>query len=115
MGDKTNRAHDAWPTSSTAAMSSSARRTRWWSSCNALADDLNVGHLMLLMQFGNMGKELTQYNTKMFAEKVMPQLQDPLLRMGGPLVAEADGAGGARRAARLPAEAGGRITGAPAA
>jgi alkanesulfonate monooxygenase SsuD/methylene tetrahydromethanopterin reductase-like flavin-dependent oxidoreductase (luciferase family) len=42
---------------------------------NALADDLNVGHLMLLMQFGNMGKELTQYNTKIFAEKVMPRLK----------------------------------------
>jgi alkanesulfonate monooxygenase SsuD/methylene tetrahydromethanopterin reductase-like flavin-dependent oxidoreductase (luciferase family) len=42
---------------------------------NALADDLNVGHLMLLMQFGNMGKELTQYNTKIFAETVMPRLK----------------------------------------
>ena len=42
---------------------------------NALADDLNVGHLMLLMQFGNMGKELTQYNTRIFAEKVMPRLK----------------------------------------
>ncbi|WP_431272532.1 LLM class flavin-dependent oxidoreductase [Dankookia sp. P2] len=42
---------------------------------NALADDLNVGHLMLLMQFGNMGKQLTQYNTRIFAEKVMPRLK----------------------------------------
>jgi alkanesulfonate monooxygenase SsuD/methylene tetrahydromethanopterin reductase-like flavin-dependent oxidoreductase (luciferase family) len=42
---------------------------------NTLADDLNVGHLMVLMQFGNMGKELTQYNTKLFAEKVMPRLK----------------------------------------
>jgi hypothetical protein len=38
--------------------------------------DLNVGHLMLLMQFGNMGKELAMYNTRLFAEKVMPQLSD---------------------------------------
>jgi alkanesulfonate monooxygenase SsuD/methylene tetrahydromethanopterin reductase-like flavin-dependent oxidoreductase (luciferase family) len=41
----------------------------------ALATDLNVGHLMLLMQFGNMGKELTQYNTRIFAEQVMPKLR----------------------------------------
>ena len=37
---------------------------------------MNVGHLMLLLQFGNMSKQLTQYNTKLFAEKVMPQLKD---------------------------------------
>jgi alkanesulfonate monooxygenase SsuD/methylene tetrahydromethanopterin reductase-like flavin-dependent oxidoreductase (luciferase family) len=41
-----------------------------------VATDLNVGHLMLLMQFGNMGKDLAQYNTRLFAEKVMPQLTD---------------------------------------
>ena len=41
-----------------------------------VATDLNVGHLMLLMQFGNMGKELAMYNTRLFAEKVMPQLSD---------------------------------------
>jgi len=41
-----------------------------------VAADLNVGHLMLLMQFGNMGKDLAKYNTKLFAEKVMPQLSD---------------------------------------
>jgi alkanesulfonate monooxygenase SsuD/methylene tetrahydromethanopterin reductase-like flavin-dependent oxidoreductase (luciferase family) len=39
-----------------------------------VAKDLNVGHLMLLLQFGNMGKDLAAYNTKLFAEKVMPQL-----------------------------------------
>ena len=38
--------------------------------------NLNVGHLMLLCQFGNMGKDLAKYNTKLFAEKVMPQLTD---------------------------------------
>jgi alkanesulfonate monooxygenase SsuD/methylene tetrahydromethanopterin reductase-like flavin-dependent oxidoreductase (luciferase family) len=41
-----------------------------------VAADLNVGHLMLLMQFGNMGKDLAKYNTQLFAEKVMPQMTD---------------------------------------
>jgi alkanesulfonate monooxygenase SsuD/methylene tetrahydromethanopterin reductase-like flavin-dependent oxidoreductase (luciferase family) len=41
-----------------------------------VATDLNVGHLMLLLQFGNMGKELAGYNTRLFAERVMPQLGD---------------------------------------
>src|SRR6266566_2083780 len=41
-----------------------------------VASNLNVGHLMLLMQFGNMGKDLAMHNTKLFAEKVMPQLTD---------------------------------------
>jgi alkanesulfonate monooxygenase SsuD/methylene tetrahydromethanopterin reductase-like flavin-dependent oxidoreductase (luciferase family) len=40
-----------------------------------VATDLNVGHLMLLLQFGNMGKDLAKYNTKLFAEKVMPRLK----------------------------------------
>jgi len=40
-----------------------------------VATELNVAHLMLLLQFGNMGKDLAKYNTKMFAEKVMPRLQ----------------------------------------
>jgi len=44
-----------------------------------VATELNVGHLMLLLQFGNMGKELAKYNTKLFAEKVMPKLQ-PLFK-----------------------------------
>jgi alkanesulfonate monooxygenase SsuD/methylene tetrahydromethanopterin reductase-like flavin-dependent oxidoreductase (luciferase family) len=39
-----------------------------------LATNLHVGNLMLLMQFGNMSKELTKYNTKLFAERVMPKL-----------------------------------------
>jgi alkanesulfonate monooxygenase SsuD/methylene tetrahydromethanopterin reductase-like flavin-dependent oxidoreductase (luciferase family) len=38
--------------------------------------NLNVGHLMLLLQFGNMGGDLTRYNTKLFAEKVLPQIKD---------------------------------------
>ena len=30
---------------------------------------------MLLMQFGNLSSELTKYNTRLFAEKVMPKLK----------------------------------------
>ncbi len=41
-----------------------------------VATDLNVGHLMLLLQFGNMSKGLAQYNTQLFAKEVMPQLGD---------------------------------------
>ncbi len=40
-----------------------------------VAVNMNVGHLMLLMQYGNMSKELCKYNTKLFAEKVMPKLK----------------------------------------
>ena len=40
-----------------------------------VATELNVAHLMLLLQFGNMGKDLAKYNTKLFAEKVMPRLK----------------------------------------
>uniref|UniRef100_UPI00195757E3 hypothetical protein n=1 Tax=Crenalkalicoccus roseus TaxID=1485588 RepID=UPI00195757E3 len=40
-----------------------------------LATELHVGHLMLLMQFGDMDKKLTQYNTRLFAERVMPRLR----------------------------------------
>ena len=40
-----------------------------------VAINLNVGNLMLLLQFGNMSKELTRYNTRLFAEKVMPKLK----------------------------------------
>ncbi|HTW69160.1 MAG TPA: hypothetical protein VME47_04660, partial [Acetobacteraceae bacterium] len=32
-------------------------------------------NLMLLLQFGNMNKELTRYNTRLFAEQVMPVLK----------------------------------------
>ena len=40
-----------------------------------VAPDLNGGHLMMLVQFGSLGKELAQYNTKLFAEKVMPRVR----------------------------------------
>jgi hypothetical protein len=43
-----------------------------------VATKLNVGHLMLLLQFGNMSKDLAKYNTGLFAERVMPQLHDVL-------------------------------------
>jgi alkanesulfonate monooxygenase SsuD/methylene tetrahydromethanopterin reductase-like flavin-dependent oxidoreductase (luciferase family) len=41
-----------------------------------LAKSLRIGHLMMLLQFGNMSKELTMKNTRLFAEKVMPNLRD---------------------------------------
>ena len=37
---------------------------------------LNVGNLMLLLQFGNMSHELTKHNTRLYAEQVLPQLSD---------------------------------------
>jgi len=40
-----------------------------------VATELNVGHLMLLLQFGNMGKDATNENSRLFAEKVAPQLK----------------------------------------
>jgi alkanesulfonate monooxygenase SsuD/methylene tetrahydromethanopterin reductase-like flavin-dependent oxidoreductase (luciferase family) len=40
-----------------------------------VATNLNVGHLMLLLQFGNMNRQLTQYNTELFAKRVLPQLE----------------------------------------
>jgi hypothetical protein len=30
----------------------------------------------MLLQFGNMSKDLANYNTQLFVEKVMPQLKD---------------------------------------
>ncbi len=39
-----------------------------------VALDLNVGQLMLLLQFGNMSRQLTMHNTELFAKRVMPQL-----------------------------------------
>jgi alkanesulfonate monooxygenase SsuD/methylene tetrahydromethanopterin reductase-like flavin-dependent oxidoreductase (luciferase family) len=40
-----------------------------------LATTLNVGQLMLMMQFGNLSSDATKYNTRLFAEKVMPKLK----------------------------------------
>jgi len=39
-----------------------------------VATTLNVGQMMLLLQFGNMSKELTLYNTELFARRVSPQI-----------------------------------------
>ena len=41
-----------------------------------LAVDLNIGHLMLLLQFGNMDRDTCRYNTELFAKEVAPQLRD---------------------------------------
>ena len=40
-----------------------------------VALELNVGQLMLLLQFGNMSKDLTLFNTELFAKQVKPQLE----------------------------------------
>ena len=40
-----------------------------------VAKSLNVGQLMLLLQYGNMNKELAFYNTELFVKRVMPQLR----------------------------------------
>ena len=45
-------------------------------SAGEVAKNLNVGHLMMLLRFGNMGKNLAKYNTQLFAEKVMPKVKD---------------------------------------
>src|SRR5436305_14766410 len=47
------------------------------------AKNLNVGHLMTLLQFGNMSKDVANYNTQRFAEKVMPQLKDVFAEWDG--------------------------------
>lgn len=41
-----------------------------------IAKEFNIGNLMMLLQFGNMSKDLAQYNTELFAKQVMPQLKD---------------------------------------
>jgi alkanesulfonate monooxygenase SsuD/methylene tetrahydromethanopterin reductase-like flavin-dependent oxidoreductase (luciferase family) len=43
---------------------------------NDLIDTLNIGHLMLLLHFGNMPKETTLYNTTRFAKEVIPRLKN---------------------------------------
>ena len=43
---------------------------------NDMADRMNVGHLMLLLQFGDMGREKVFNNTERFANEVMPKLRD---------------------------------------
>ena len=40
-----------------------------------VAVDMNVGQMMLLMQFGDMSKQVAMHNTELFAKRVMPQVQ----------------------------------------
>jgi alkanesulfonate monooxygenase SsuD/methylene tetrahydromethanopterin reductase-like flavin-dependent oxidoreductase (luciferase family) len=40
-----------------------------------VALSLNVGQLMLLLQFGNMSRDLALFNTELFAKQVKPQLE----------------------------------------
>ena len=53
-----------------------ASKTRPVDKIREAAIDLNVGNLLMLLHFGNMSRDLTNYNTRLFAEKVMPQLTD---------------------------------------
>jgi alkanesulfonate monooxygenase SsuD/methylene tetrahydromethanopterin reductase-like flavin-dependent oxidoreductase (luciferase family) len=41
-----------------------------------VARELRIGHLMMLLHFGNMSPELVAMNTDLFARKVMPGLRD---------------------------------------
>src|SRR5690606_30759941 len=40
-----------------------------------LTDKLHVGHLMFLLQMGNMPRETAMYNTQLLSEKVLPRLR----------------------------------------
>ena len=40
-----------------------------------VAQTFNCGHLLTMLQFGNMSDELTRYNTKTFGDKVAPALR----------------------------------------
>ena len=81
-----------------------------------VATNLNVGHLMLLLQFGNMSKDLAKYNTQAVRREGDAEAEGHVRRMGGPLVAAADGERrSARDSARLPCRQlrrGVRLTGA---
>ena len=41
-----------------------------------VAVNLNVGQMMVLLQFGDMSKQLAGYNTRLFAARVAPQLRE---------------------------------------
>jgi alkanesulfonate monooxygenase SsuD/methylene tetrahydromethanopterin reductase-like flavin-dependent oxidoreductase (luciferase family) len=43
---------------------------------NEMADTMKVGHLMLLLHFGNMNKALTKENSERFINEVAPKLRD---------------------------------------
>ena len=74
-----------------------------------VATNLNVGNLMLLLQFGNMGKDLTRYNTRMFARARDAEAEAVVCRMGASLVAATNGPGAARDGAGLHAAHGCRV------
>ena len=38
--------------------------------------DMNVGHLLMLLHYGNMSAQLCRYNTDLFTKKVLPQIKD---------------------------------------
>ena len=40
-----------------------------------VATEMNVGHLMLLLQFGNMKHDVVMHNTEIFAKQVAPQIK----------------------------------------
>ena len=42
---------------------------------NEMESKLRVGHLMVLLHFGNMPRETVLYNTQRFARDVMPRLR----------------------------------------
>jgi hypothetical protein len=42
---------------------------------NDMADRMKVGHVMLLMHFGNMKHDTVLYNTTRFAKEVAPKLR----------------------------------------
>ena len=63
-------------TSSTRATSSPAARPDVRQQLEDVAKGLNVGHLMLLLHFGNLPRETVTKNTELFAREVMPQLRD---------------------------------------
>ena len=41
----------------------------------AVVEQLNVGHVMLLLHFGNLSKQQTLRNTELYAREVMPSLR----------------------------------------
>ena len=76
-----------------------------------VATTLNVGHLMMLLQYGNMSQGADQVQHQAVRREGDAGAVEAVPRMGGQVVAEADGAVGARNAAVVPAPAGccGRI------
>lgn len=47
-----------------------------------LARNLRVGHLMVILQIQSMDRELTSYNSRLFAEKVLPRIRNIWAREG---------------------------------